>query len=85
MCNLKTTWNFLKKVFLFNYISDYQKIHTSGRNLKQRTNVRPRKRIKAPKYINGQHTGAQKKMMVFYIVKFRIILLLLWAMRNISV
>jgi hypothetical protein len=39
---------------------------TIGRNLKQRTNIRPRKRIKAPKYINDQQTRAQKNCGFLY-------------------
>ncbi|CAF3421057.1 unnamed protein product [Rotaria socialis] len=33
---------------------------TIGRNLKQRTNIRPRQRIKAPKYVKNQEKRAQK-------------------------
>ncbi|CAM4988281.1 unnamed protein product [Rotaria socialis] len=33
---------------------------TIGRNLKQRTNIRPRQRIKAPKYVKDQEKRAQK-------------------------
>jgi transposase len=38
---------------------------TIGRNSQQRTNIRPRKRIEVPKYINGQQTRAQKKWWCF--------------------
>ncbi|CAF3717034.1 unnamed protein product [Rotaria socialis] len=42
---------------------------TIGRNLKQRTNIRPRQRIKAPKYVKDQEKRAQN-IVDFYIVIF---------------
>ena len=39
---------------------------TIGRNLKQRTNIRPRKRIKAPKYIKDQEQRAKRNCGFLY-------------------
>ncbi|CAF1166236.1 unnamed protein product [Didymodactylos carnosus] len=37
-----------------------------GRNLKQRRSIRPRKRIKAPKYVKDQEKRAQKNCDVLH-------------------
>ncbi len=39
---------------------------TIGKNLKQRIDIRPRKRIKAPKYVKGQEKRAQKNCDFLY-------------------
>ncbi|CAF1630651.1 unnamed protein product [Didymodactylos carnosus] len=50
-----------------NFGVHYNIAHTTiERNLMQRTSIRPRKRIKAPKYVKDQEKRAQKNCGVLY-------------------
>lgn len=61
--NLDNTSGISHRILSRRYNVHYR---TIGRNLKQRTNVRPRKKVKAPKYIHDQESRAQKNCGVLY-------------------
>ncbi|CAF1261407.1 unnamed protein product [Rotaria sordida] len=61
--NLNNKSGISHRVLSIHYNVHYR---TIGRNLKQRTNIRPRKRIKAPKYVKEQGKRAQKNCGYLY-------------------
>ncbi|CAF4618075.1 unnamed protein product [Rotaria sp. Silwood2] len=62
-CNLNNKSGISHRALSIHYDVHYR---TIGRNLKQRTNIRPRKRIKAPKYVKEQEKRAQKNCGYLY-------------------